>query len=317
MSDIPRATVQASLSILCRPAMPRPTASVILSTYNQPDWLEKTLRGFAAQNRHDFEVVIADDGSREDTRERIEQLRAGMPFDLIHVWQPDEGFRKCRALNRAITASRGEYLIFTDGDCIPRSDFVSAHLRLREPGKYLSGGYLKLPMALSQAISAGDIADNRCFDLGWLRACGLPSAARNIRLLARGSLSRLLDALIQTCPTWNGHNASGWRQDLLRINGFDERMGYGGEDCELGERLVNAGLRGKRVRHRAVVLHLDHARSYRTDESLRHNAEIRRHTREQKITRTSFGIEPSPPPIFATDQEPRRLPLIWPSSSVG
>ncbi len=265
--------------------------SIIFSTYNQPDWLEKTLLGFAAQDRHDFEVVVADDGSREETRQRIDALRPRLPFDLQHVWQPDDGFQKCRILNKAILASRSDYLIFTDGDCIPRRDFVSQHIRLREPGRFLSGGYFKLPMDISQAINADDIAGNRCFDLDWLRARGLPFAARNAKLAAHGTMARLLDAVVTTRASWNGHNASGWKRDLVAANGFDERMGYGGEDRELGERLENNGLRGKRIRHRAIVLHLDHPRGYVKEEIIAANNAIRANTRAQRLTRTEHGLD--------------------------
>ena len=271
--------------------MTSPIASIIFSTYNQPDWLEKTLLGFAAQDRHDFEVVVADDGSREETRQRIDALRPRLPFDLQHVWQPDDGFQKCRILNKAILASRSDYLVFTDGDCVPRRDFVSQHIRLREPGRFLSGGYFKLPMDISQAINADDIAGNRCFDLGWLRARGLPFAARNAKLAAHGAMARLLDAVVTTRASWNGHNASGWKRDLVAANGFDERMGYGGEDRELGERLENNGLRGKRIRHRAIVLHLDHPRGYVKEEIIAANNAIRANTRAQRLTRTEHGLD--------------------------
>lgn len=271
--------------------MTSPIASIIFSTYNQPDWLEKTLLGFAAQDRHDFEVVVADDGSREETRARIDALRPRLPFALQHVWQPDDGFQKCRILNKAILASRSDYLIFTDGDCIPRRDFVSQHIRLREPGRFLSGGYFKLPMDISQAINADDIAGNRCFDLGWLRTRGLPFAARNAKLAAHGAMARLLDAVVTTRASWNGHNASGWKRDLVAANGFDERMGYGGEDRELGERLENNGLRGKRIRHRAIVLHLDHPRGYVKEEIIAANNAIRANTRAQRLARTEHGLD--------------------------
>ena len=275
--------------------MTLPLASVIFTTYNQPDWLEKTLLGFAVQDRTDFEVLVADDGSSLETRERIEGLRHSLPYVLRHVWHPDDGFRKCRILNRAIVHSRSEYLVFTDGDCIPRRDFIDTHLRLREPGRFLSGGYFKLPMSVSRDIDADDIASNRCFDLRWLRSRGLQRAARDAKLAARGGAAALLDAVVPTRASWNGHNASGWKQDLLAANGFDERMGYGGQDRELGERLVNAGIRGKRIRHRAVCVHLDHARGYRTEESIRANLAIRAETRGQRLVRTAHGIDAMPP----------------------
>ena len=265
--------------------------SVIFSTYNQPEWLRKTLLGFAAQDRHDFEVVVADDGSRDETRELLEGLRPSLPFQLQHVWQADEGFQKCRILNKAIRASRSDYLLFTDGDCIPRRDFVSSHLRLREPGRFLSGGYFKLPMSISKAISADDIAAGRCFELAWLRSPGLPWAARNVKLAAQGKLADCLDVVVTARASWNGHNASGWKQDLVAANGFDERMGYGGEDRELGERLEHAGITGKRIRHRAIIVHLDHPRGYVRQDIIAKNEAIRAQTRAQRLVRTPHGIQ--------------------------
>ncbi len=100
----------------------------------------------------------------------------------------------------------------------------------------------------------------------------------------------MLDLLTPTRATWNGHNASGWKDDLLAVNGFDERMGYGGEDRELGERLVILGRRGRQIRHRAVVVHQWHERGYVDDEVLRANRRIRRETARARVPRTAFGI---------------------------
>jgi len=94
--------------------------SVIFTTYNSPRWLEKVLWGFDAQTDQDFEIVIADDGSREDTRQLIKRFARATDRPIQHIWQEDDGFQKCRILNKAIVAARGDYLILTDGDCIPR-----------------------------------------------------------------------------------------------------------------------------------------------------------------------------------------------------
>lgn len=270
---------------------PAPVASVVFTTYNQPDWLEKVLVGFGAQDRTDFEVLVADDGSRNDTRERIEALRGQLPVEVRHLWQADDGFRKCEALNMAIRESRADYLLFTDGDCIPRADFVSTHLRLREPGRFLSGGYHKLPMDTSRAISLDDIRSGRCFDAGWLRERGMPASRRDVKLTAGPRLGALLDVISPARASWNGHSASAWKGDIVAINGFDERMKYGGQDREFGERLENAGIRGKRIRHRAIVLHLDHPRGYATQDSIDFNRGLRADTRRLRRTWTEFGIE--------------------------
>src|SRR5690606_21181224 len=74
------------------------TISIIITTYNSPDWLEKVLWGYQAQTNHDFEVIIADDGSGEATRQRIEELRPSLKYSVQHIWHEDEGFRKCTIL---------------------------------------------------------------------------------------------------------------------------------------------------------------------------------------------------------------------------
>ena len=103
------------------------------------------------------------------------------------------------------------------------------------------------------------------------------------------------DLLTTTRPTWNGHNASGWRDDILAANGFDERMGYGGQDREFGERLENAGVRGRGIRYRALCVHLDHGRGYADVDTIHRNKAIRRRTRSRGISRTPFGIEQHDP----------------------
>ncbi len=276
--------------------LPAPLASVVFTTYEQPDWLEKVLWGFEAQTVRAFEVIVADDGSGEETRRRIEALQPRLRYPLRHVWQPHEGFRKCRILNQAIVASASDYLVFTDGDCIPRADFLDVHLRHRTPGRFLSGGYVKLPMPLSEAISREDILAGRCFELRWLRAHGLPLTSNYLKLGAGERAGAWLDRLTPAGATWNGHNASGWKRDILAVNGYDERLQYGGLDRELGERLTNLGVRGKQLRHRAVVIHLDHARGYRTPESIARNMEIRRQVRRGRLTWATNGISPGAPP---------------------
>ncbi len=107
--------------------MEKPKISVIVSTYNSEEWLKKVLWGFNYQLFKDFEVVVADDGSRSATRELIEKMADEVHYPIVHVWQEDDGFQKSRILNKAITACNAEYIIMTDGDCIPREDFVLVH----------------------------------------------------------------------------------------------------------------------------------------------------------------------------------------------
>lgn len=273
--------------------------SVVLATYQQPEWLEKALWGYARQQVQRFELVVADDGSTKETAAVLERWRSSGAFDLKHVWQEDRGFRKCRALNKAVAAARGDYLVFSDGDCVPRGDFLAAHAALAAPGRFLSGGYVKLSSEASRRIDREAVASGRAFSVRWLGRGAIPGFGRSVKLRAPSWTRRAADRLTTTRPTWNGHNASASRRDVLAVNGFDERMGYGGEDREMGERLENLGVRGVQVRHRAVCLHLEHARGYVDRAALARNRAVRRETRRARATWTPFGISSAPDPAKA------------------
>jgi glycosyltransferase involved in cell wall biosynthesis len=282
-------------------AAPR-RVSVVLSTYNQPRWLEKALWGYAAQRFADFEVLIADDGSGPETAAVVARLRDRTGLRLLHVWHEDRGFRKTEILNRAVLAAGGDYLVFSDGDCIPHPDFVATHVRLARERCFLSGGYLKLPMDVSERITEDDVRSGRAFDARWLASQGWRGGRRALRLPRSAAMAALLDALTPTRATWNGHNASTWRAAIVAVNGFDLDMGYGGEDRALGERLVNLGYRGRRVRFRAPCLHLDHPRPYADPALIRANSRARAEIRRSRDARTRRGLaevaresESSPP----------------------
>lgn len=265
-------------------------ASVIISTYNSEAWLEKVLWGYSCQAEKDFELIIADDGSTALTTELIKRMSPLMGIPVNHVWHEDDGFRKTEILNKAIVASKSEYLIFSDGDCIPRNDFVQQHLKLRRKGRFLSGGYFKLPMPLSQAISKSEILSQECFMLSWLRTRGLQKRFRNTKLIAKGLGAKLLNFITTTKPSWNGHNASGWKSDILAVNGFNQDMVYGGEDREFGERLTRYGVNGLQVRYSAVCLHLEHEQDYVTQVGKVRNIEIRQQNKRNHTLVAQNGI---------------------------
>ncbi|MFX0558163.1 glycosyltransferase family 2 protein [Maribacter sp. CXY002] len=267
-----------------------PKISVIVSTYNAEEWLKKVLWGFDQQTFKDFEVVIADDGSRDATKELIEEMSLQVSYPIVHVWQEDDGFQKSMILNKAVVACRSEYIIMTDGDCIPREDFVQVHYINKQQGYFISGGYYMLPMNISKLISLEDIEKQRCFNINWLKEKGIPKTFKNNKLTATGIFSKLLNWITPTNASWNGHNSSGWKKDIVNVNGFDERMQYGGQDRELGERLFNFGIKSKQLRYSAVCVHLDHKRGYKTPESIAKNVGIRRKTKYEKRVWTHYGI---------------------------
>lgn len=265
------------------------TIGVVISTYNNPAWLEKTLWGYLYQTRLADEIVIADDGSRDDTRQLIDSFRPLLP--IKHVWHEDKGFEKSRILNKALLAAESEYLIFTDQDCVPRKDFIATHEAYAEEGYFLSGGYFKLPMDISKALTQEDVSTERAFDLGWLKSQGLKMNFKCSKLVKNQMFTRLMNRITPRGATWNGCNASGWRADMLRINGYNEEMHYGGQDREFGERLFNLGIKSKQICYSAIVLHLDHKRPYKTKESMDKNKAIRKNTRKSGIIETPNGIK--------------------------
>ncbi|MCK7596384.1 glycosyltransferase family 2 protein [Microbulbifer sp. CAU 1566] len=264
--------------------------SVIMTTYNSPEWLEKVLWGYSCQTEQALEVIVADDGSRSDTAELVARLREETGLDIRHVWQKDDGFRKCRILNKAILEARGDYIVFTDGDCIPRADFLEVHKRRAERGYFLSGSYFKLPMSTSEAITRDDILSGRCFDFQWLREHGLKARRKTLKLRATPRWAPLLNRITPTACNLKGSNASAWRDDILKVNGFDERMAWGGLDREFGVRLENAGIKPRHVRFDAVCVHLDHPRGYADPEIVARNKALRLRVAKERIIETPQGI---------------------------
>ena len=265
--------------------------SVIISTYNSPTWLEKTLWGFFCQSRQDFELLIADDGSRPETLERLRALAARSPVPLAHVWQPDDGFQKCRILNKALAVARGERILLTDGDCIPRRDFVDVHTQLADPGCFLTGTYFKLPKNVADAITEADVQRQDAFRAGWLLRRGLPFTSKLLKLVTGPPVDEWLNRVTPARPTWNGHSASCLRTQAIQVNGFNEDMAYGGLDVEFGLRLNHIGVRTRHIRYNTVTMHLHHGHGYVTPGMREASAKVKERTRHQKLTRAERGLD--------------------------
>ncbi|MBV9259915.1 MAG: glycosyltransferase family 2 protein [Pseudolabrys sp.] len=239
--------------------------SVIVTTYNREDALDAVLRSLAAQTDHNFEIVIADDGSGPATKTLVDGWQGRVGRSLSHVWHDDRGFRAAEIRNRAILASRGNYCIFLDGDCIARSDFVAVHRKLAEPGWFVAGNRVLLSPdltrhALDHKLPVETWPLSRWWAQRWRGGINRMAA---LLMLPLGPLRRL------RAHRWEGArscNLAIWRADLDRIDGFDaEYRGWGKEDSDIIVRLLHAGVRRKDGGFAAGVLHLWHAEAPRGD----------------------------------------------------
>ncbi len=223
--------------------------SLIISTYNQAAVLEKVLHGVAQQQRQPDEIMFADDGSTETTRRLIEQFTSHSSTPVRHVWHKDEGFRKTIILNKTIAATQSDYLVFTDGDCVPHKHFVADHAALAEPGYWVQGR-----RCFVQERFVPKFVSGRTSVFLWILAGRITGAAKGLRspfpIIRRNTHQR---GII-------GCNMAFWRDDLMAVNGFDETYsGWGvGEDSDIGTRLYHLGRPRKFVHGHAITFHLDH-----------------------------------------------------------
>lgn len=266
--------------------------SVIISTYNSPRWLELVLHGYFIQEFcGQFEICIADDGSTPETARVLERLSAISPWPIRHIWQPDDGFQKCRILNKAIAASKGKLLVFTDGDCIPQPNMLQIHTSRCKQASFLTGGYLKLPQSLSETIAVRDVQAGRLSRATWLVRNGFQPSAKLFKLMLPSPLDRLANVLTPTKRTWNGHNSSCFREDAVAVNGFNELIQYGGQDVEFGCRLNHAGVRGRHLRFSTIPVHLYHGHGYVKPGMLERSAEQRLETNRKQLVRSEVGLD--------------------------
>lgn len=245
--------------------------ALIVSTYNQPDYLDRCLFALTRQRDQAFELLIADDGSREETRLIIEGYRKFFESRLKHIWQADKGFRKTRILNRCILATSADYLVFTDGDCIAHPDYIAEHRQAATPGAYRNGAIIRLSDALSGEITKPRIEDETVFDSRWLSRTDGRWNRRYLKLSLPYGLRRWLNDHSSTKLYWLGSNSACWRHDAVTVNGFDNRFTYGFEDGDFGNRLANLGIEAQTVRWTANLLHLDHGRPYRDEAEFQRN----------------------------------------------
>jgi glycosyltransferase involved in cell wall biosynthesis len=238
--------------------------SVIVSTYNREDALHAVLRALSRQSDRNFEIVVADDGSGPATAAVVREWASRTRLPIKHVWHDDRGFRLADIRNRGIRESAGTYVLFLDGDCIARPNFVAAHRRLAESGWFVTGTRILLSPELTGRVLSQGLEPESWGLARWLKPRSRGELNRfapllNLRLGATRKL---------TARRWRGARGSNmafWRSDLEKVDGFDASFsGWGREDSDLFIRLIRAGVRRKDGRFTTGVLHLWHPEADRS-----------------------------------------------------
>lgn len=239
--------------------------AVTIATYNQPNQLAAVLEGYLCQSDRNFELLVADDGSTADIADLVKRYQARAPFPVKHIWQEDNGYQASAIRNRAIAATSADYIVLTDGDCVPPVDFVANQRALAEPGWFLAGNRLLLSQSFTQQVFHDKLPIHLWRLRDWLRAYRQGYIERLlplIRIKHLGPLRKL------TPQRWKGAktcNLSAFRKDLIYVNGMDESYtGWGMEDSDLVIRLLRAGIRHKSARLSVPVLHLWHKENDRS-----------------------------------------------------
>lgn len=226
--------------------------TLIISTYNWVEALQLCLQSVANQTLLPDEVIIADDGSRNDTAECINKLSKTFPCPLIHVWHEDRGFYKCEILNRAIQKASGEYIVQIDGDIIIEKHFIEDHLRFARKGFFVAGSRVLLSKELSEELLTGKKHTINFF------TGGIRNPFNTLRIAFLSNYFRFRYKAKQPYYA-KGCNISFWKRDVLYINGYNEDMtGWGYEDSEFVARLIHSGINRQFIKFGAVQYHIFH-----------------------------------------------------------
>lgn len=229
--------------------------SLIITTYNRKDALELVLISVQDQSVLPDEVIVADDGSREDTRDLVSEYKSRLPVPVIHVWQEDDGFQLSRIRNKAIARATGEYLILIDGDIIMHKEFVADHKRSARRGRFIQGSRVMLSDELTVKAIASHNTQFSFFEKG---------IDNRKNTLHSSVFSKLFSYYSRNIYRVRGANVSFWKDDVVRVNGFNEAfVGWGREDSEFAVRMQHRGIKRLHLKFAAIGYHLFHKENSR------------------------------------------------------
>jgi len=254
--------------------------SLLISTYNWPEALDLVLKSAIHQSVAPNEILIADDGSTHETKRIIEHYKKLSSTPINHIWHEDDGFRRTVILNKAIAEADGNYIVQVDGDCILHRHFIEDHINSSENNVFLFGSRVSIKESYLPKLFK---TKNVHFKFS---NKGIKKRSRNLRFQALRKFYRPKNELSSKL---RGCNLSFWKEDFIAINGYNEAMtGWGREDSEMAIRLLNNGVKGKRVRYGAIVYHIWHL--VKSKERVNINEKIQQEAKDKKHVYCENGI---------------------------
>ncbi|WP_312078007.1 glycosyltransferase family 2 protein [Chryseobacterium sp.] len=254
--------------------------ALLISTYNWESALDLVLQSVELQSIIPFEILIADDGSGESTRNLILNWQNKSSLNIKHFWQEDDGFRKTIIMNKAIAESISDYIIQIDGDIIMDKDFIKDHLKYRKKGFFINGSRALISESNTKKIIASGILN-------------MNEVSKNVKNKINATRFPLASFIFRKdhykSDNVKGCNFSFWKKDFIEVNGYNNEMnGWGHEDIELAARLNNLGIKQRRLKMVAVCYHLYHKYCDRKNELK--NLTIYQEIVKNKIIRTNSGM---------------------------
>ena len=262
--------------------------SVIIPTYNRPDALKLILSAFDMQSDREFEVIVADDGSKDDTKKVVQQKMLDCSFPITYAYQNDEGFRAPKVRNLGVSKAKGEYLIFLDGDCVPRPSFIACHRRLAQKNFLVAGNRILLKEDFTQFVVEKQEPIYAYSFLKWVSVY-LKHGINRLHPLIVLPYFQNLRNLKKKWKKARSCNFALFKDDFVKVDGFDSDFkGWGYEDSDLAIRLIHAGVLIKSGRYATGVFHLYHHENDRSRE--KENLEMLNVRLNSDIVKAKNGI---------------------------
>jgi glycosyltransferase involved in cell wall biosynthesis len=256
--------------------------TLLITTYNWPQALDITLRSVENQSVKPREIIIADDGSGEETRNLVKEWQAKSQIPIIHSWQEDDGFRAASSRNKAIAKAKGDYIIMIDGDLVLHPKFIEDHIKHSKLNQFTIGPRVLLKESYAKVLLSNkkitfSIASNKIL-------------ANQKNLINNSFLSSLFSHQTKSDKQVRSCNMACYKSDLIKVNGFNEDfIGWGREDTELVNRLLNANVIRRNIKFNANTLHIYHHEN--SKEMLEANDAILEKTISKRLVRCNNGMD--------------------------